>query len=410
MKFATILFCFQCFIFSGYVYSQSINSGWHPQESGLNCKLNDVIFFDSLNYVCAGDTSIILTTSDGGITWVHRIAPSARIKSLDLVSSTSIFLFAYNEIYESTNGGSNWSYINTPPDIYDIDFIDLQTGFICGVDFSPVPVVFRTTNRGVDWNRYFAESLGFAEKIKMFDANSGRIVNANRIQTTTNGGVNWFNSNAQPVHYIYAVYSFNSNEHYAAGNSGLASRTTNGGSNWTAIALGTDLNIRCMIFTDSLTGYVAGDSGFISRTTDAGATWVVQNTNTTSRINDIEILDNGVGVAVGENGTILKTTTWGLTSFVQMLENLPKDYFLFQNYPNPFNPVTKIAFEILKRNFTTLKVYDINGRELKTLLNEEISAGKYEVDFDGANIPSGVYFYRLMSGNYSNVRSMIILK
>ena len=408
MKFATILFCLYCFICNSY--SQDSNSGWHTQASDLKCNLNDVIIIDSLTYMCAGDTSIILITTNGGITWNQRIAPSAQIKSLDLVSSASIFLFAYNQIHESTDRGLSWSYIDTPPDLYDIDFIDSQTGFVCGEDFSPVPVVFRTTNKGISWARYFANSLGLATKIRMFDVNSGRIVTGSSIQITTNSGVSWVTSTVQPGFYIYAAYSFNLRDHYIAGSYGLASRTTNGGINWTALNLGDDLNIRCMTFTDSLTGYAAGDSGFITRTTDAGVTWFAQNSQTSSRINDIEILDNGIGVAVGENGLILKTTTWGLTSAVQMNTYLPGEYFLYQNYPNPFNPRTKINFEIPKKNFTSLRVYDVNGKELVTLTDEVLYAGRYEVEFDGANSPSGIYIYRLMSGNFTNARLMTLIK
>ena len=321
MKLATILFCLHCFFCN--CFSQVPNYGWHTQTSDLKCNLNDVIIIDSLIYMCAGDTSILLITTNGGITWDQRAAPTAQTKSLGLVSSASIFLFAYNQIHETTDGGLSWSYIDTPPDLYDIDFIDSQTGFVCGEDFSPVPVVFRTTNKGISWLRYFANSLGLATKIRMFDVNSGRIVTGSSIQITTNSGISWVTSTVQSGFYIYAAYSFNIRDHYIAGSYGLASRTTNGGINWTELNLGNDLNIRCMTFTDSLTGYAAGDSGFITRTTDAGATWVVQNAETTSRINDIEILDNGLGLAVGENGLILKTTTWGLTSVVQMHANVP---------------------------------------------------------------------------------------
>ena len=88
----------------------------------------------------------------------------------------------------------------------------------------------------------------------------------------------------------------------------------------------------------------------------------------------------------------------------------PDQFWLGQNYPNPFNPVTKIVFEIPNRNFTSLKVFDVNGKELKTLISERLSKGKYEVDFDGKDSPSGIYFYVLNFGSISKVKSMILLK
>ena len=90
--------------------------------------------------------------------------------------------------------------------------------------------------------------------------------------------------------------------------------------------------------------------------------------------------------------------------------NIPDNYTLSQNYPNPFNPVTKINFEIKKNNFVTLKVYDIVGKEVEVLVNKNINAGKYEVTFNGARLSSGVYFYKLTAGEFSDVKRMILIK
>ena len=85
-------------------------------------------------------------------------------------------------------------------------------------------------------------------------------------------------------------------------------------------------------------------------------------------------------------------------------------FSLSQNYPNPFNPLTSIHYAIGKRQFVTLKVYDILGNEIATLVNDEKSAGNYEVNFNASNIPSGVYFYRLQAGSFAQTNKMILLK
>ena len=85
-------------------------------------------------------------------------------------------------------------------------------------------------------------------------------------------------------------------------------------------------------------------------------------------------------------------------------------FSLSQNYPNPFNPLTSIHYAIGKRQFVTLKVYDILGNEIATLVNDEKSAGNYEVNFNASNIPSGVYFYRLQAGSFIQTNKMILLK
>lgn len=88
----------------------------------------------------------------------------------------------------------------------------------------------------------------------------------------------------------------------------------------------------------------------------------------------------------------------------------PKKYFLSENYPNPFNPVTKISFDIPERSPVTLKIYDVNGREVGTLVNETKEAGFYTVSFDASSLSSGVYFYRMISDDFVMARKMLLLK
>jgi hypothetical protein len=89
---------------------------------------------------------------------------------------------------------------------------------------------------------------------------------------------------------------------------------------------------------------------------------------------------------------------------------VPATYSLSQNYPNPFNPVTKINFAIPKQGFVTLKVYDVLGREIRTLVNEVKTAGEYSVDFNASEFSSGVYFYRLESQGFTDIKRMMLVK
>ena len=99
----------------------------------------------------------------------------------------------------------------------------------------------------------------------------------------------------------------------------------------------------------------------------------------------------------------------GVTS-VDDLEELPGVFTLSQNYPNPFNPSTVINWQLAKGGKVSLKIYDLLGREIKTLVNEYRAPGKYETFFNGDLLPSGVYFYRIVSGNYSDTKKMMLLK
>ena len=96
---------------------------------------------------------------------------------------------------------------------------------------------------------------------------------------------------------------------------------------------------------------------------------------------------------------------WNFTT-----ESFPTEFKLYQNYPNPFNPNTKIKYDLPKAGRVTLKIYDLLGREVTTLVNEEKPAGKYEIKFKRKNFPSGVYFYKLQTDDYSSVKKMILVK
>jgi hypothetical protein len=86
------------------------------------------------------------------------------------------------------------------------------------------------------------------------------------------------------------------------------------------------------------------------------------------------------------------------------------EFILNQNYPNPFNPVTSIKYTLINTQFVSLKVYDVLGNEITTLVNEEKQSGNYKIDFNALNLPSGVYFYRLQAGAFNETRKMILLK
>lgn len=113
--------------------------------------------------------------------------------------------------------------------------------------------------------------------------------------------------------------------------------------------------------------------------------------------------------AAVQNASEAAVNTFTLTGVVKSNE-VVNDYNLGQNYPNPFNPTTNIRFSIPKDGFTTLKVYDLSGKQVALYLSQFIKAGQYSVDFNGANLSSGVYYYKLESGNFSDVKKMILVK
>jgi streptogramin lyase len=132
-----------------------------------------------------------------------------------------------------------------------------------------------------------------------------------------------------------------------------------------------------------------------------------------AQIYDIEIknIANGyeLWISCASRGVAVLKVETSVTSQEEIV-NTPTDFVLYQNYPNPFNPSTTISFSIPSSAFTSLKVYDILGNEVAALVEEEKSAGNYEVSFDASFLSSGTYFYRLSAGSFTEVKKMILIK
>jgi hypothetical protein len=118
-------------------------------------------------------------------------------------------------------------------------------------------------------------------------------------------------------------------------------------------------------------------------------------------------------------GCLINGILYGDTSVLVGIQNIssevPKSYSLFQNYPNPFNPTTKIKFDVpnvmnSRDRSLLLIIYDALGREVATLVNEQLQPGSYEVEWDASNYPSGVYFYKLEAGSFSQTKKLVLIK
>ena len=182
------------------------------------------------------------------------------------------------------------------------------------------------------------------------------------------------------------------------------------------------------IYTISYDGfYFITDSVDIAFSSDSGETWnsIVENYWSSN-----EIYEWSVPIVSSENCLIrlgdypcnfdISDSVFTITYPVQVNNetDLPKEFLLSQNYPNPFNPTTKIKYTIpivetrhaSSLQMVTLKIYDILGNEVAKLVNEEKPAGEYEVEFDGSNLPSGIYFYQLKAASFIQTKKMVLLK
>jgi hypothetical protein len=110
------------------------------------------------------------------------------------------------------------------------------------------------------------------------------------------------------------------------------------------------------------------------------------------------------------NGVLYGDTSYHILGLTNISVEMPKVFSLSQNYPNPFNPVTQITFDIPNESFTRLTIFDVSGKEISVLVNEQLSPGKYSYEWGAAVYPSGIYFYKLLAGDFAETKKMILIK
>lgn len=187
-------------------------------------------------------------------------------------------------------------------------------------------------------------------------------------------------------------------------------RSLDQGKEWQQVLL--PVNIRGVIAGELRLGeYYAVAPEAIYRSLDRGATWQLYNNTLPSRgLTDL-IRDPYTGnLYVSSDSGVYEVFQQAVDVHERPTAYLPNRFTLRQNYPNPFNPATMIDYGLPQEAFVTLKVYDILGRELFTLVNNPQSAGYHVADFDAGRLPSGVYLYRIQAGKFSDVKKMLLLR
>ena len=188
-------------------------------------------------------------------------------------------------------------------------------------------------------------------------------------------------------------------------------KTTDGGDTWSSYALPIQTPYALKFFNANV-GWCAGSNGangIIARTLNGGVNWTVQSTEASNVFWEMSFANQNLGWASG-NAIISSTQNGGLVSVSQISTTVPNKFSLNQNYPNPFNPSTKISFDIKNSTFASLKIFDVTGKEVKTLVNENISAGRYEINFNAYELNSGVYLYTLTTSEFTETKKMMLVK
>jgi len=163
-----------------------------------------------------------------------------------------------------------------------------------------------------------------------------------------------------------------------------------------------------MLDTLSSEYYATSDSGLIAYYRMEMLEDLGINSDGADDLRDLSV--NGNHLDTYGNPTVDVSGAFILTGVEKTSSEIPEQFHLSQNYPNPFNPSTIISFRIVETGFTSLKVFDVLGNEVTTLVNKELATGEYEVNFDATGVTSGIYFYQFRVGNFIETKKMVLLK
>jgi photosystem II stability/assembly factor-like uncharacterized protein len=408
---------------TGGLIVKTTNGGinWIKKSHGTDNWLWDVRFSDINTGFAAGDYGTLLKTTNGGVNWeLSQFYWEDDLSAIANIDSYKWFIASGpdGKIFKTTNTGLSWDTLYT--NLYAInrlEFINQNTGFgVCKYN-----TFFKTTNGGMNWIIY--NNLNYSQNWSMdfIDENTGYA--GYKTAKTTNGGINWDTISLGFDFVAYDIQFLNHNTGFLAGGynnygnyHGLVLKTTNGGFNWTSVEIAAVI-IEDIYFVNQDVGFVM-HGNLIFKTTNGGLNWFQLRTCSNNYYTVSYFNNASTGYLVGSVGNIIKTTNGGGEPIgIQPISNeVPYQFILHQNYPNPFNPVTKIQFSIppskgVRGMSTRLVIYDILGREIATLVNEQLSPGVYEVEWNGTNYSSGIYFYQISINNEQlATKKMVLIK
>jgi photosystem II stability/assembly factor-like uncharacterized protein len=412
---------------------------WGEQNSGVTVQLKCVSACDNYNIWICGYSGTVLRTTNGGVNWqnvsgngIPNTVSLVNIWGIDLYNALVAGYISNSDtwVWKTTNGGANWIQIFTETGGF-IDGIAFKDGFPAQGIMMGDPVggrwsLWKTTNYGTNWDSSgmyvpqagseagWNNSLCYAGPRIWFGTNN------TRIYYSYNDGASWTWYSTSPEVNSYVIL-FNPGSYNPSGILGGATlmKSDDTGHTWTTLSsIGTGnfggfaslpLPVNSYPYLEQLY-YVRTSDNKIYHSGQGGMSWFAEYTAPSGNYAHMTRSRNGQHIwAVRSLGGITRCTCV-VSGINKISENIPDAYSLKQNFPNPFNPQTSIDFDIPKRTIVKINIYDIAGRYVTTLIDNEYQAGSYRVFWDASSVSSGVYFYSMQTTEYTMTKRMVLLK
>jgi len=369
---------------SGVYRSTNYGDSWVQVNSGLTDLSIYSLAVNSSGNIFAGTAEgKVFFSSNNGNTWIITgLNVNSKVKTIAINPSGHIFAGTNGKgIYRSINNGSSWVKVGEPIDIYIIAING--TGVLFAGTRLPEQAVYKSVDNGNSWNPVYTGEHNF---------NSLAINHKGYVYTATGN----LNTNLLGDFIAY-------------------SKDT--GTSWEVPST----------FGTSSYGLVINSRGdlFLGRykcvwvSTDDGENWVIESSGLEPDYG--RLISYGINplgyLYAGQEGGYVYRTTFTTIGIENLGTGIPVNYNLYQNYPNPFNPSTTIKFDVPYSSLSfgeglrvRLTIYDVLGKEIAVLVNEGLKPGSYQVKWNASGYSSGVYYYKLVSGDFSQTRKMVLIK
>jgi len=392
---------------------------------------SDVVIVNDLVIIASSTNGAIIRSNDGGKTWtfINDLYGKYYIYDLCFGEAGNGVAVGY---YLPSNSAYNMAFIAKTNDVgatWQIVMEDTGEPYgsaIYSADYSSGKYYVKSVGRmlssidlGQNWSIDSTDWGGAAFSQTDFIGNTGfgiSLYGTQPLVKSINGGTGWVK--ALNEDYVQSVYYLAENLIWANFGPGKNLKSLNGGDNW----IDAELDFQNIYFKNQLLGIAYGylnnndifsDGTYL--TLDGGNTWELLNypqINFTRHAIDFTSKQQGF---LASQFDLYSMQVYGDVDSIVSVEKsdfteIPKEFSLSQNYPNPFNPSTVIEFALPTSGNVSLKVFNSIGEEVAELINSEMNAGNYSIKFDAKNMSSGIYFYRITSGNFTQTNKMLLLK
>ncbi len=376
------------------------------------------------------DYSVILRTSDGGDTW-HSVSAGGILYDVAFAPSSGPTHHAYSVgvrydvptsatqaiIMESPDDGAAWSTIwsdATIAPLRAVSFASETRGAAVGMSGTVVMIDNGIVTPSTVAPGANLMGVAFADPLVGVAVGGMGPSNARvaAIVRTTNGGTTWPAVTLDVAEWLAGVAFADAQTGIAVGSHGTILRSVDDGGVWDPVTSPVSVDLNAVAFENATHGFIVGAHGIVLETSNGGSSWDPVVSPTTVDLADVQPFST-CAVVTGPGETILLYETSAPTAIVSAPPAASAE--LLPNVPNPFNPVTTLRYVVASRGRVTLSVYDVAGHHVATLVDDVVSAGRHEIEWNGTDakgnaVASGVYVSRLRIGTTSLSRTMVLLK